>query len=211
MNLLSGIRNIIMYKNIIFDVGGVLLSYDWRGAMAKAGCSPQEAETFGPNLLDDPLWPEFDLGIRPYDDIVEDMCIKYPDKATIIRNFLTNLENMPVPRPSVWEEVKKLKDKGYKLYILSNYSKRMFDVHAGTRPFIELMDGIMVSYMVNINKPDSGIYEALLKKYDLDPAESLFFDDKLENIEGAKRCGIDGIHVLSEDHLLHTLGTVLLS
>lgn len=193
------------YKNIIFDVGGVLLDYDWQGAMVKAGAKEEEVVKLGRKLLDDPVWKDFDLGIRPYEDVMNELCEKYSENSEIIRNFLTNIENMPVPRPMVWEEVHRIKEKGYRLFILSNYCKRMFDCHAGSRPFIQDMDGIMVSYMVHINKPDAGIYEALLSKYDLDPAESIFFDDKAENTEAAKKLGIDVVTITSEKCILNEL------
>lgn len=193
------------YKNIIFDVGGVLLDYDWQGAMVKAGAKVDNVVSLGRKLLDDPVWKEFDLGIRPYDDVMDELCNKYSEHSEIIRYFLTHVENMPLPRPKVWEEVHRIKEKGYRLFILSNYCQKMFDCHAGTRPFIKDMDGIMVSYMVHVNKPDAGIYEALLEKYNLNPKESIFFDDKEENTEAARRLGIDAVTITSEECLLEEL------
>lgn len=194
-----------MKKNIIFDVGGVLLSYDWKGAMLKAGATDEEAENIGVVIFDDPLWKELDLGIRPYFEIVEDLCQAYPGGAHFIRNFLTNVENMPLDRPKVWEEIHRLKKKGYRIFILSNYSKYMFDAHTQNKPFMQDIDGLIVSYMVHINKPDSGIYQALLNRYMLEPEESIFFDDKAENVEGAKKVGIDAIEVTGEEALLKEL------
>lgn len=198
-----------MYKNIIFDVGNVLLSYDWRGAMAKAGIDEDDINMFGEGVLNCRVWPEFDLGIRPYFEIVEDMCKLFPNCADGMRKFLTNVENMPLPRPKVWEKVHLLKEKGYKLYILSNYSKYMFDAHAMTCPFVDDMDGMMVSYMIHVNKPDKGIYDALLEKYNLDAKESLFFDDKEENVKAAIKYGIDAVTITSEEFLLNELDKLL--
>ena len=194
-----------MYKNIIFDVGNVLLSYDWRGALHKAGVKEEYLDELGPMLLDDPFWEELDLGIRPYFDVVNDLCDKYKEHSDGVRNFLTNVENMPIDRPKIWDEVKKLKDNGYKLYILSNYSEYMFNIHAGSKPFMKYMDGMIVSYMVHVGKPEPKIYEALVDKYNLNPKESLFFDDRSENVEGAIEYGIDAKCVTSEDFLLAEL------
>lgn len=194
-----------MYKNLVFDVGGVLLSYDWKGAMRATGIPAADVEECALGLLDDPLWAEFDLGIRPYDDIVDEFCSKHPAYSEYIRIFLTNLDAMPLPRPEVWAEVHRLKEAGYNVYLLSNYCERMFNAHAGCRPFMNDIDGLMVSYQCHVNKPDRGIYEALLSKYSLKPSDCLFFDDRLENIEGARACGIDGIHVTGEEFLIEEL------
>ena len=194
-----------MIKNIIFDVGEVLFSYGWIDAMVLAGESRESAEFVGPLIFDDPLWKELDLGIRPYFEVVEDMCRKYPEYAGSIRTFLTNVEVMPKDRPEVWKEVHKLKEKGYHLYLLSNYSEYMFSIHTKDKPFMNDIDGAMVSYMVHINKPNEGIYRALLDKYTLDPSECLFFDDRAENVEGAGKVGIKAITVVSEEFLLEEL------
>lgn len=194
-----------MYKNIIFDVGEVLFSYGWKEALMYAGATKEEAMELGKDLFDDPVWGELDLGIRPYFEVVEELAGKYPPHKETIKNFLTNVEIMPKSRPVIWALIKKLKEKGYKLYLLSNYSEYMFTRHTEGRPFMEYMDGAMVSYMVNINKPDRGIYEALLDKYNLTASECLFLDDKEENVEGARACGIDAMRVVDEVFLTEEL------
>lgn len=186
-------------------MGEVLLKYDWIGAIAMAGVTREEAEMLGPRLFDDPLWKELDLGARPYFDVVEDLARNNPGYEDTVRKYFTNVEVMPHERPNVWAEVKRLKDKGYKLYILSNYSEYMFSIHTNERPFIPWFDGMMISYMIHVNKPDRRIYEALLEKYHLDPSECLFLDDRKENIEGGMACGIDGVVVPTEEVLLAEL------
>ncbi len=194
-----------MYKNIIFDVGEVLLSYRWVDALAQAGTKYEDAMVIGPKLFNSPHWAELDLGVRPYFDVVEDLAKEAPGYEDAVRKFLTDVENMLIGRPKVWKEVHRLKEKGYKIYLLSNYSEYMFTRHTADKPFIKDIDGAMVSYMVNINKPDKGIYEALLNKYDLDPSECIFFDDRKENTDGALLCGIAAVTVTGEDMLIEEL------
>ena len=194
-----------MYKNIIFDVGEVLFSYRWKEALEDAGETHESAQVLQPLLFDDPLWKELDLGVRPHFDVVEDMCHKYMGHEENIRRYLTDVSLLPIDRPRVWAEVKRLKDKGYKLYLLSNYSEYMFKIHTAGKPFMDYIDGAMVSYMINVNKPDRRIYEALLRKYDLNASECIYFDDRKENTDGAVKCGIDAITVLDEEFLIDAL------
>ncbi len=194
-----------MIKNIIFDVGEVLLSYRWNDALAMAGETKESADILGPKLFNSSLWKELDLGIRPYFEVVEDMCNAYPGHEDSIRRFLTEVEKMPIDRPRVWELVHQLREKGYKLYILSNYSEYMFTIHTKDKPFIADMDGCMVSYMVNINKPAEGIYRALLQKYHLNADECFYFDDRAANTEAAQKLGIRACTVTSEQQLIGEL------
>ncbi len=194
------------YKNVIFDVGGVLLDYRWEYAVADAGITLEEARRIFTEMFEDDLWKDFDLGLRPYGSVVDEFCERYPEDAYSIRFFLEHPENMPLDRPKVWEEVHRLKEKGYHLYILSNYSDYLYEVHTGGKPFHDDMDGELVSYAVHLLKPDPKIYQTLLERYGLNASECLYFDDREENTKGAEECGIPSVTVRSEEHLLEELG-----
>ena len=197
------------YKNIIFDVGGVLLSYRWLGIVMESEPDREKAKAFAKRLFDDPLWLEFDIELRPFDDVLEDYVRKYPEDEKHIRYALGHLERMPIPRPKVWEKVHALKQAGYKLYLLSNYSSRMFHAHTDGLSFLDDMDGHIISYEVHSLKPYKEIYEALFEKYSLDPAECFFFDDRQENVDGGRKCGMEGRTIYSEDVLLGYLDRLL--
>ena len=162
------------YKNIIFDIGGVLFSYRWFDIIMETVTDEEEARAFGRRIFQDPLWLEFDIGIRPFDDVVEDYVAKYPSDEEHIRYIFGHLERMPVPRPQIWEKMRRLKEKGYNIYLLSNYSERMLRKHTEGQPVFDSVDGGIISYKVHQLKPHKEIYESLLSEYDLDPAECLF-------------------------------------
>lgn len=87
-----------------------------------------------------------------------------------------------------------LREKGYKLYYLSNWSKYSYEYQKPLfNQLIEKFDGGLFSWECHISKPDLSIYNLLLNKYDLLPEESLFFDDKEDNVTYAKVCGINAI------------------
>ncbi len=198
-----------MYKNIIFDVGQVLFDYDWVGALIKSGVPNDEAYVLQPGLFNDSLWADLDLQNRPYFDTVDMICTKYHEYAGPIRTYFTKVDMLPIDRPDVWIKVHELKEKGYKIYLLSNYSEYMFKIHTEGKAFMNDLDGMMVSYMVHANKPDPQIYEALLSKYGLNASECIFFDDKEENTQGARNCGIDAVTVPTKEFLLSELNRLL--
>ena len=97
--------------------------------------------------------------------------------------------------------IQDLKDKGYKVYYLSNWSAWTHDLlqEAGKFDFLKLMDGGVFSYDAGYMKPDEEIYKILLNKYKINPEEAIFFDDKEENIEAANKLGIHGVHFPRHD------------
>lgn len=97
--------------------------------------------------------------------------------------------------------IQDLKDKGYKVYYLSNWSAWTHDLlqEAGKFDFLKLMDGGVFSYDAGYMKPNEEIYKILLNKYKINPEEAVFFDDREENIEAANKLGIHGIHFPRHD------------
>ncbi len=195
-----------MVRNLIFDVGGVLIGYRWYEMMTDDfGLSEEKTQQMAHRVYDDPLWCDLDRGLVELDALLEHYCSLYPEDSEIIMDLFVDKDRMVVPRPRVWEKMKTLKEKGYRMYILSNYSESLFRRHTDGLPFRDLVDGGVVSYEVKMIKPEAGIYESLLTKYGLDPAECLFFDDIPANIEGANKAGIDGFVITSEENLLSLL------
>lgn len=198
-------------KNIIFDVGNVLMEYRWRDMLQDIGLSPEEALRVGREMFNDPdgLWHTFDLATMTEEEIVEAYERKYPADAWAIRFFITHGEYMHVPRPEIWERVHALKEAGYHIYILSNYPEKLFKKHTEYCDFMQDLDGLVVSYMLNIAKPDPAIYRALLERYGLAAEECLFFDDREENVEGARAVGMQSTPVTGRKMLAEALDEIL--
>ncbi len=201
--------NGVPIKSLIFDVGGVLLGYRWRELMMETGLSSEECGKVAELIFRDPLWTELDRGYFPEEDVCGFYCDKYPEYTGVISHFLTNIRRMPVDRPAVWDRLGKLREIGYRTYILSNYPEKLYDIHTEGRPFLHMMDGSVVSWTIHEIKPEPGIYRHLLDTYDLDPSECLFFDDRADNTQGARDLGINAITVTSEEYLLGILDTII--
>ncbi len=192
-------------KNLIFDVGNVLFEYRWYQMLLDFGLTEEEAQEARPLIFENKLWDEFDLGNLTTQEIIDRYCVELPQYEALLRWFFGHLELMHVARPDVWERVHALKEKGYRIYLLSNYSKDFFDAHTKGAAFLDDLDGRLVSYEVHLMKPDPAIYKCLLEKYNLKPEESVFFDDRPENTATAEELGIKSYTITSKEYLLSVL------
>ena len=90
----------------------------------------------------------------------------------------------------------KLKKKNYECYVLSNWSAETFVGMKDDYPFLQLFNGLLISGEDNLMKPDAAIYELAINRFNLTPQETVFIDDKLENIEAAKNFNLKTIHLV---------------
>lgn len=198
-----------MIKNLIFDVGNVLIEYRWNQMLLDYGLSKEEAAVAGPLFFEHETWKELDLGNMPVEEVILLYEKQLPQYAGLIRWFLTHLELMPIPRPDVWEKVHALKEKGYKIYLLSNYNEDFFRVHTEGASFLQDIDGKVVSYEIHKIKPYPEIYQYLLDKYELKAQECVFFDDRPENTQTAEELGMNTYTITSKEYLLNVLDEFL--
>ncbi len=89
----------------------------------------------------------------------------------------------------------------YRLFGLSNWSAETFPIARGRYPFFDLFEGIVISGEEHLKKPDEQIYRVLLDRYALQAAESLFIDDRLDNVQAAKALGFQTIHLAEKGDL----------
>lgn len=198
-------------KNIVFDMGEVLLGYRWEAMLQDYGLSREKALEVGYQMFDEgkDLWHIFDLADRSDQALIEEYQRRFPENGKYIAWFIRHGEYMHTPRPEIWEMVHALKEKGYGIYLLSNYPESLFKKHTQYCDFMEDLDGMMVSYMIHAAKPDPEIFQALCDRYGLKKEQCLFFDDRAENAEGARAFGMQAEQVVSRAWLAARL-TVLL-
>ncbi len=198
-----------MKKNLVLDIGNVLMSYRWKDMFMDFGLSEEDALRVGGLCFDDPLWNEMDRGRILEREVMEIMCSRYPGDAEAFRHFFTHAELMVVERPRVWEMVRNLKDAGFAVYLLSNYSENFFYKQIWATGLLPYVDGAVISYQVHCLKPEKEIYRILFDRYHLDRRESIFFDDRAENVEAARSLGMDSCLVTDEEGLLQWLSELL--
>jgi putative hydrolase of the HAD superfamily len=179
--------------NIIFDVGQVLVKFDWQALMDSFGFEKEKREKIEAAIFGSHIWDERDRGLYPEEEYVNRMVAEAPEYESEIREFMRRTPETISKTDYALTWVKYLKKQGYHLYVLSNYCQYMLDANMPQMDFLKYMDGVVFSCKVNELKPEEGIYRKLLDTWNLDPARSVFLDDRRENLDGAKKLGIHTI------------------
>ncbi len=180
-------------KNIIFDVGKVLVSYEPMQYLRSLGFDEKIVDAVGKAIFFHPLWEEGDAGTYEMDEYLPRYIANAPEYEKEIRLAYERMGDVIELFPYAVDWIKGLKERGYRIYILSNYSEYVYEFTKSKLRFLEYADGAVFSYAVKMIKPQEDIYEYLMRTYGLYAAESVFIDDRTENIEGAMKCGIFGI------------------
>lgn len=182
-----------MIKNIIFDVGKVLVSYEPDEYMKSLGLSQEEMDAINGAMFKNKNWDLMDQGVLGQKEALEKFIEGAPAYEATIRQIYDTIGKTVELYPYAMEWLTELKEKGYHLYILSNYSEQMMKQTKDKLSFLSLVDGAVFSYECKLMKPESVMYEHLCHKYQLYASECVFVDDRLENVEGARKCGIQAI------------------
>ena len=182
-----------MIENIIFDVGKVLVEFDWEGYLKSFGFSEDKYEKIADATFRNQIWNERDRGLYDEEEYVRQFCAEAPEYEADIREVMRRSPETIHAFDYAETWVKYLKNQGYRLYILSNYSNYMLERNKDEMGFLKYMDGVVFSCQVQELKPEREIYQKLLDMYDLKPEKSVFLDDRKENCEGAQALGIHTI------------------
>lgn len=184
-----------MIKNIIFDLGNVLIKYTPENFLEK-NIKKEKQEKFIETVFKSKEWLELDRGTLSYEDAIEKFAEIIPEeRENLEKLFKNNIMDCLVPIEENIQVLKKLKEKGYNLFVLSNFHRPAFEQIQNDWEFFNEFDGGVISCYCHFLKPNPRIYELLLAKYGLTPEETLFIDDTKVNVEGAEKIGITGIHL----------------
>lgn len=181
-------------KNIIFDIGNILLSFQPELYLEKH-FSPSKMGDLMMIIFASDEWVELDMGTMMIQDAIDSLTLKHPHYHDEIISVLENWTQMLIPITENVEMAYELKKKGYHLYLLSNFHKEAIQTMYQQYNFFNIFEGGVISAEEKVVKPDEEIYTILLERYHLNPKESLFIDDSLANIRAANRLGIQGIHL----------------
>lgn len=180
-----------MIKNIIFDMGGVLIDYNPEKTLY--GIFDKEtADILLREIFRNQLWSDKDRGIITPEEIMKIKKNSIPAETfEKVSEMVDNFYPYMPPFEQMYDFIKGLKENGYGIYLLSNASSD-FHVRREGIPALSLFDGVLISADYKLLKPEKEIYEALYEKFDLNPEECFFIDDVQKNIDGARATGMDG-------------------
>ncbi|MER2063552.1 MAG: HAD family phosphatase [Alkalibacterium sp.] len=181
-----------MIKNVVFDMGNVLINYAPEEFIHSFTASTEHQKLLLDEIFYADLWQEFDRGTITKEDLVERASERLPDELhRSVSDILdTWYENM-TPITEMEELLKQLKENGYHLYLFSNVSQDFHDFKH-IIPGLEYFDGLFLSSDWKGLKPEKELYQHFFDHFDLEPSECFFVDDLRVNIEGAAALGMDG-------------------
>lgn len=183
-----------MIKNIVFDMGQVLLQWRPQDMIACYDLSPEEKTLVLRELFQNVEWVQLDRGVVTEEEVVKRVCARLPEKLWGPVETLTFgwHKRHLVPMPGMAELVRELKGEGYGIFLLSNANLAL-RTYFPRIPGSECFDGLLVSAEEKLLKPQPEIYEHLYERFGLNPAECFFIDDNPANVEGAILTGMDGV------------------
>lgn len=176
-------------KNIVFDFGGVLLDWNPHYLLDPWFGDVEKATWFIKNICTSEWNAEMDKG-KPFAQAVAERVAMFPEWEEEIRLYQSGWIKMIGDEiPGMYELECELKGKGYKLYGLTNWSLETFNLVRPKRVF-QILDGMVVSGEEHLLKPSAEIYRRLLERYSLNAGESIFIDDNMPNVLGARAVGM---------------------
>ncbi len=186
-------KEIPMIQTVIFDIGKVLISFDWKATLASMDLSEEDRNILAKAMFQNPDWLEFDRGVLTTEEVLARFALKAPGYESLIRQAYLAIYREMRTFPYTKDWILRLKKAGLNVYYLSNYGKEPRELSRETLSFTELMDGGLFSYEVKMIKPSPWIYLELCQRYGIRPEEAVFIDDNADNIQTARALGLHAI------------------
>ena len=193
---------------IIFDYGGVLINIDYQATVdefKKIGI--YDFDAMYSQAEQSNLFNQIETGQITPDEFVQQLLRLLP-KGTEPEQVVNawNAIIKDVPKKSI-KLLKALKQKGYKIYLLSNTNALHIEVaniewnKVSVLKIEEIMNAVYYSHKVGLRKPDESIFEFVCAKHKLDVSKTLFIDDSIQHIEGAKKIGLQTYHLKNKEDI----------
>lgn len=198
-----------MIKNIVFDIGNVLAGFAWEDFYRSFGYSEEMFEKLADATVRNPFWNEMDRGKLSDEELLEGFIRNDSSIEKEIREVFENVEEIIQRFDYAIPWIRELKEKGYHIYVISNFSRKAHVECVKALDFLEEIDGEILSYQVKLIKPSPEIYQLLCSKYNLKAEECVFIDDLPRNVEAARKEGMKGLIFESLDQAKRELEEIL--
>ena len=179
-----------MIKNIVFDMGNVIIRFDPAAFIDRFGVSGEEREALLREVFRSPEWVMMDRGTLTDEQCADILCPRLPEHLRDIARKLIAFWDRPIlETDGICPLIEELKGLGYGIYLLSNASCRQPDYWQRV-PASRFFDGTLISYSVKLVKPMPEIYEKFFETFSLKREECFFIDDSPANVEAALYVGM---------------------
>jgi 2-haloacid dehalogenase len=186
---------------VIFDFGGVLIEWDPRNLYRRYFDDSQAMEHFLKEI-DFMEWNLLQDKGRPFAEGVALLTEKFPQHDRLIRAYHEHWEeSIGEPITDVIEIMKRVKQRGWPVYGLSNWSMETFPIIRSKHNFFDVLDDYLLSGQVNLVKPDPAIFQRMLDKIGRKAGECVFIDDNPANVQASQSLGLVTIHYQSPGQL----------
>ncbi len=190
--------------NVVFDIGGVLL--DWQPSLVYRDLIPDPDERR--RFLTEVCTTEWNLTLdagRPFDEACAELAAQHPDQAELIHAWKRQDEMIAGEVPGTADLVRRLKDRGVPLHLLTNMPTEVFRARRERYPVLRAFDGAVVSGDEGVLKPSVEIFTILVDRFGLEPGRTLFVDDAEVNVQGARAAGLQAHRFVDAAGLERTL------
>ncbi|WP_035291875.1 HAD family phosphatase [Clostridium sp. KNHs214] len=198
-----------MIKNVVFDIGNVLLRFDPKNYLTKKFNDKDRVEKILELVFRSDEWLMLDRGTITETEAIKVLSERNTFYSESIKDTFNGWYDLLTPMEDTIEILKQLKEKGINTYYLSNFHHLAFEHVIEKNEFFKLFQGGIVSYKEKLLKPEKEIYMRLLEKYNIKPEETIFIDDTLDNIQAAASVGINTIHFKNSQDLIAKLNEVV--
>ena len=194
-----------MIRNIIFDMGGVLRVWDPEEFMEAMKIPSDDRKILMREIFAAVEWPMQDLGLITEEETLERVRARIPERLHVAaEKLILHWEDLSRPVPGMADAIRRLKENGYGIWLLSNASKR-HGQYWGKIPGSEYFDGLVISAFEGVLKPDLTIYRTILSRFGLKAEECVFTDDMPANAAGALAAGMDAFVFRGTEDFLREL------
>ena len=182
-----------MIKNIVFDMGNVVIRFDPDAFIERFGVGGEDKKTLLLEIFRSPEWVMMDRGRLTDEQCADVLCPRVPEHLRDVARKLIALWDRPIIEiEGIYPLIEELKGLGYSIYLLSNASCRQPDYWQRV-PAAKFFDGTLISYSVKLIKPMPEIYEKFFETFGLRREECFFIDDSPANIEAGLYVGMPGV------------------
>lgn len=178
-------------RAVVFDIGGVLLDWDPRHLYRTLLPDEAAVERFLAEVCTSEFNAELDKG-RDFDEACRELAERHPEQADLVHAWKRQADMVAGEIEGTPALVDRLVEAGVPLYLLTNMPRWVFDERVAAYPVLQRFDGAVVTGDEGILKPDPAVFELVLSRFGLSPAETLFVDDRPENVRAAESLGLAG-------------------